>query len=132
MVTGLKGVKLAGSGPIYYVFSDPNCPFCKELEKAVAVVSGYQPVILPLGYKSGSRDLAAAVMCSAEPGKEWARAIAGTSSAKPCDKGYQLVDANMQVFEKLGLSSTPTMVTPKGTLVTGAATPEELRAVLQR
>jgi protein-disulfide isomerase len=132
LVGTLKGVKLPGTGATYYVFSDPNCPFCKDLEKAVDTVAGYTPVVLPLGYKPGSRDLSAAVMCSADPAKEWKRAIAGTSAAKPCEQGYQLVDASMRAFEKLGLSSTPTMVTPKGTLVTGAATPDELRAVLQR
>lgn len=133
MVAGLQGAKLpGGAGPTYYVFSDPNCPFCKELEKSVETLSGYQPVILPLGYKPGSRDLAAAVMCSADPGREWMRAMAGTSTAKPCEKGYQLVEENMRAFEKLGLNSTPTMLTPKGVLVTGSASPSELRSVLQQ
>ncbi|MEJ8837709.1 thioredoxin fold domain-containing protein [Ramlibacter sp. AN1133] len=132
LVGGLPGVKLAGTGPIYYVFSDPNCPYCRELEKAITMVPGFQPVILPLGYKPGSREISAGVLCSADPAKEWAKAIAGASVAKPCDKGLQQVDSNMKAFEQLRLTSTPTMITPKGVLVSGAASPDELRTVLQQ
>lgn len=131
LVASLKGVRRAGSGPVYYVFSDPNCPYCQQLEKSIDAVEGYQAVVLPLGYKAGSRDAAAAVICSPDPAKEWAKAVAGAATGRPCERGYAVVDANMQAFQTLGLSSTPTMVTPRGVLVTGAASPDELRAVLR-
>lgn len=122
-----------GQGASYQVFSDPHCPFCKQLEGSMASVKNYTAVIMPLGYKDGSRDLSASVLCAADPAKEWAVVMAtGRSAVKPCEAGYAKVDQNMHMFQALGLSSTPTMVTPKGTLVTGAASPAELTALLEQ
>lgn len=131
LLASLKGIRMPGSGPVYWVFSDPNCPFCKALDKSIGAVTEFQAVMLPLGYKPGSRDLAAAALCASDPAKEWSQAIAGTSKAKPCEKGYAIVDANMRAFEQMRLTGTPTMVTPKGLLVSGAASPDELRLALR-
>jgi protein-disulfide isomerase len=120
-----------GSGAAYYVFSDPNCPFCKQLEASMAAVKNYKAVVMPLGYKEGSKDLSAAVLCSPDPAKEWAKVIGGMpTSSKPCEKGYAQVAQNMKLFEDLRLSSTPTLVTPNGILMTGAASPQDLAVAL--
>jgi hypothetical protein len=132
LIEDLQGKFIAtGTGPSYYVFSDPNCPFCKQLEASMASVKNRSAVVMPLGYKDGSRDLSAAVLCSANPAQEWAQVMAsGRSSVKPCEKGYAQVAQNMKAFEALGLSATPTMITPSGMLVAGAASPQELTMML--
>lgn len=127
------GLKMTSSGTRFAVFSDPNCPFCKELEGSLAQLdSNLSPVILPLGYKPGARDVSAAVMCSKDPVKAWKDYMSsGTEpSAKPCDAGYRQVDANMALFQELKLGSTPTMITPSGVVVTGAGTADAIEAVM--
>lgn len=135
MIDEAKGViPLGAAGTKFYVFSDPNCPYCKEMERALLKTpAGFQAVIIPLGYKSGSREQAAAALCAAKPDEQWRATLlgaAGASPAKACDKGLEQVAQNMALFEKLRLSQTPTMVTPGGLLVSGSPTPAELASIL--
>jgi hypothetical protein len=132
MLQGLQGIKMPGAGKSYFVFSDPNCPHCRKLDESIAQVKDYQAVILPLGYKPGSREIAAAVLCAPNPAQEWRKVMAGKSMAKPCEKGLAQVQRNMDAFEQLHLTGTPTMVTPGGLLVAGDASVDELRLVLTR
>lgn len=133
-VAALKGaIPMRSSGEDFYVFSDPNCPYCKELEKSMTQLDAhYRPVVIPLGYKNGSRDDASAILCASNPAKAWTAALLGGSAphAKACDKGMAQVEENMRLFESLRLNSTPTMITPKGLLVSGAASASELASIL--
>jgi len=133
-IESLKGViKIGASGKPFYVFTDPNCPFCKQFEKTIEnVPTGYQAIIIPLGYKDGSKATTAGVLCSANPAAEWRRAMSqGPSPAlKACERGERLTQENMQVFESLRLNRTPTILTPANLLVSGAASPDELVTIL--
>jgi protein-disulfide isomerase len=134
LISSLNGVRLpsSGKGKPYFVFSDPNCPFCQRMEQSIEKVINNQAVILPLGFRQGSRDVAAAVLCAKDQAAEWKKAIEGRSTAKPCDDGYRQVDANMAVFEKLGLAYMPTTVTPAGNMLAGVLEPGELQLALAR
>jgi protein-disulfide isomerase len=131
--------KLAGVAPLrpsgkeFYVFTDPNCPFCKDLEPTLeAAASGMKPIVIPVAFKDGSRDLAAAALCSSNPAAEWKKLMATglPPLAKPCAKGFERVEENMRLFQQLRLTATPTIVSPKGLLVSGAVTPDELARIL--
>lgn len=129
------GIAMKAKGDTFYVFSDPNCPFCVELERSLAKLDGdLQPVVIPLGYKPGSRDLAAAVLCSENPAKAWRSAlIEGVApKAGACEKGLQAVDSNMALFHRLQMSSTPTMVSAKGSVIVGSGNPETIKLALSQ
>lgn len=105
-------------------FSDPNCPSCRDLDLQASRFDGNTGLtVIPVAYKDGSRDLAASILCSANPGKAWADYMqAGTRPGNgPCDKGLAQVDANKVLFEQIGGTATPTLVAPNGTLAAGAA-----------
>jgi thiol:disulfide interchange protein DsbC len=128
-----KGLSVRKEGKPFIVFSDPLCPYCQNLEKSLANLDErLRPVILPLGYKPGARDLAASILCSPEPAKAWVESLtAGTApSGQACDAGYAQVDQNMALFESLRLTSTPTMISPSGHLVVGAGSPEQIAAMM--
>lgn len=133
-VAGLRGViKMGASGTPFYVFTDPNCPYCRQFERALQnVPPGFQAVIVPLGYKEGSAATTAGVLCSDDPAAEWRQAMLEQPSAalKTCERGERLMRENMAVFESMRLNRTPTMLTPAGFLVSGAATEQELAMVL--
>ncbi|MDL5034386.1 thioredoxin fold domain-containing protein [Pelomonas sp. APW6] len=105
-------------------FSDPNCPSCRDLDMQASRFDGNTGLtVIPVAYKEGSRDLAASILCSTNPGKAWADYMqAGKRPGNgPCDKGLALVDANKVLFEQIGGTATPTLVAPNGTLAAGAA-----------
>lgn len=132
-VVAAPGILMRADGRPFYVFSDPNCPFCVELERSLMKMDpSLKPVLLPLGFKPGSRDLAAAALCSDNPAKAWREAL--VEGVKPaaavCEKGLKQVDDNMTLFQQLRLSSTPTMISASGQVVVGSGDPERIKLVM--
>jgi protein-disulfide isomerase len=128
-VTAAKGIALRRQGTTFYVFSDPNCPFCKELESNLANVDpSLNPTIVPVGFKPGSREASAAALCSSDPAKAWHDLLVTNVQpiAAPCEKGLNQVDANNALFERLQFTSTPTLVSPKGHIVVGSGTSAQI------
>ncbi|MDF2461936.1 MAG: hypothetical protein K0Q43_171 [Ramlibacter sp.] len=140
---GRGGVNLAEGGKAFYVFSDPKCPYCQQLERTLEQLgTGYRPVILPVAYKEGAKEVAQAVLCAREPKaatRLWRQALAspdepvkgGTKAT--CSEGAALLNDNMTLFEMLKLTGTPTVITPTGRMFSGSssATVEQLRAALE-
>ena len=133
-VAALQGViKSGAAGKPFYVFTDPNCPYCRQFEKTLeSVPPGHQAVIIPLGYKEGSAATTVGVLCSANPAAEWRKAMLGQPSPqlKPCERGERLMRENMALFESLRLNRTPTILTPTNFFVSGAADAQELAMIL--
>lgn len=117
-------IELEKTGNAYYVFSDPGCPSCRKLEQNLSQqVPGFKQVVIPVAYRTGSMDLAAAVMCAPKDQqvKAWKDAVEFNRSPGPvCDEGVKKVKANMAIFEASGFDATPTMVSPRGAFITGA------------
>jgi len=128
-----SGLNLGKGGKSFVVFSDPNCPFCRELEKSLAQLDGgLNPVVLPLGFKEGARDLSAAILCSKDPVIAWKAYMRDGQKpgAQVCQDGLAKVDANMALFRDLQMGSTPTLVSPSGVVVVGSGTPDAIRMVM--
>lgn len=137
------GVRLSDSGKPFFIFSDPKCPFCRQLEPTLEKVGeGHQAVILPVAYKPGAKDAAQAVLCARDAKQAagtWRAALANPDEpvkgiAKPdCSDGLNKLADNMTLFEMLKLTGTPTVITSTGRMFSGAAsaTPEQLRAALE-
>lgn len=134
------GVSFADSGKPFYVFSDPKCPYCQQLEETLAKLGpGHKPVILPVAYKQGAKDVAQTVLCTRDAkaaGKLWRQALAKPDAAVPanaCPEGLTALADNMTLFEMLRLTGTPALITSTGRMYSGAsgATVEQLRAALE-
>lgn len=133
-VAALQGViKVGAAGKPFYVFTDPNCPYCRDFEKTLEnVPPGFQAIIIPLGYKAGSAATVAGVLCSANPAAEWRQTMLHQPSPtlKSCESGERMMRENMALFEAMRLNRTPTILTPASFLVSGAASPQELAMIL--
>jgi protein-disulfide isomerase len=132
-VAASQGIALRKNGTVFYVFSDPNCPFCKELESNLANVdSALNPTIVPVGFKPGSREAAAAALCSQDPAKAWHNLLVSNVAppSAPCEKGLRQVDENNALFERLQFTSTPTLVSPKGQIVVGSGSSDQIQGAM--
>lgn len=119
---GLDGGKFA------YVFTDPLCPACKQLDREInQAESVIRMAMVPVAFKTGSDKLAAQVLCSKEPEKVWQEiASSGFSKAPVCEAGLEKVKANNELFLSLGLGETPTLVSSTGALAVGSAPASDL------
>lgn len=137
------GISLTESGTAFYVFSDPKCPYCQKLEQTIEQLGGnHKPVILPVAYKSGAKEVAQGILCMKDrkaAGRQWRQAMSARAEPKKgatggeCEEGLNLLTGNMTLFEMMKLSGTPTVITSNGRMFSGAgdASVEQLRAALE-
>ncbi|KVD92987.1 hypothetical protein WS63_08110 [Burkholderia stagnalis] len=102
-----------------YVYSDPNCPACKQFEAHIDdLAKDFSVFVLPVAYQGDDHGKAAAnALCAKDDQQSaWGNAVGGVVSpeSNDCLAGYTGVKANMQQFERLGFNSTPRVVSGTG------------------
>ena len=118
----IKTVKGNGSRT-FYVFSDPDCPYCKQLEQNLLGMSDVTiyTFLMPLeGLHPQAKGKSIAVWCASDKVKAWdelmQKGIVPTTSS--CSHP---VDRNLALAERFGISGTPTLISPDGRKLPGAA-----------
>lgn len=114
----IKAVKGNGKRKLA-VFSDPNCPYCKQLEKELTKITDvtiYTLLYPVLG--SGSVATATAIWCSADRLKAWDSFMLKNivPAAKDCETPIATL---LQAGQKRGVSGTPTLIFADGSVVPG-------------
>lgn len=139
LIAALPGkIPMRTSGEPVYVFSDPNCSYCRDLEESLRLLdSRYNPIMIPLGFRAGSMELSSSSLCVPQRRRSevWTAMMAGSvSSAEKaqCPEGGAMVAQNQMLFGQLRLSATPTIVTPSGIFLSGLFDPEQLARVIGR
>lgn len=125
----IKTVKGNGSRQMY-VFADPECGYCKQLERTLAQVTDvtvYTFLYPFLGPKSKTK--AEAIWCSLDRAKTWSAYMTGSGMAgeASCDNP---IAANLNLAKQLGVTATPHIISKDGRQYPGALPLEQLQAVL--
>lgn len=119
------------------VFSDPDCPYCQQLEKDLALIEDVtiHTFLLPIPelHPDAPRK-AEAIWCSADPAQAWGdymlRGIEPVPKAEACKAPLALV---ADTAKRLHIEGTPGIVFADGTLLPGAidarAIEKKLRAI---
>lgn len=101
-----------------YVYSDPNCPACKQFESHITdLAKDFSVYVLPVAYQGDDHGkAAAAALCAKDQKTAWETTLDGLAypPGADCLAGYTGVKANMQQFERLGFNSTPRVVSGTG------------------
>ncbi|MCL5423042.1 MAG: DsbC family protein [Nitrospirae bacterium] len=105
------------------VFDDPDCPYCAKLHQEMKQVIAERKDIafyikmFPLPMHKGAYDKAKAIVCE----KSLALledAFAGKELPKPkCET--KVIDENINLAQKLGISGTPALILPDGKVIPG-------------
>ena len=117
------------------MFSDPYCPACRQFERTLAQMDDITiyvfmyPVIRPENI-----DHSRAVWCSTDRAKAWLELAAAPRAKVPeapasCPNP---VDKVLEVGQKLGVNSTPTLFFANGERMAGGLRPEDLKEMLDR
>jgi thiol:disulfide interchange protein DsbC len=127
----IKVVKGNGSRKLV-VFSDPDCPFCKQLEQdelsSITDVTIYT-FLFPLDRHPDAANKARAIWCAPDRSKAWTNWMlkgflpASASCSTPVEKIAAL-------GQKIGVNSTPTMFFADGSRLRGAAASEDIEKAL--
>jgi thiol:disulfide interchange protein DsbC len=117
------------------VFTDPDCPYCKQLERTLAGVNDVTVYNLLFPIKSlhpDAENKAHAIWCAKDRVGTWTSWMREQQAPKgvsaPCKEDP--VSALQTLGHKLRVSSTPTMLFPSGKRVSGALPADELEPLL--
>jgi len=115
------------------LFEDPLCPYCKQLEQALAKVDNVTvyTFLYPLeDLHPGATERARRIWCSSDRAAAWSKWM--LSGADPDGKscGEFPLDQLMELGQKLDVSSTPTLFFANGRRVSGALSTAELEQEL--
>ncbi|ENU10454.1 DsbC family protein [Acinetobacter calcoaceticus] len=123
----IKTVK--GSGEhVLAVFSDPNCPYCKQLEPELDKLKDATIYTFIYPLKPQSIVVSRQVWCAPNQSYSWKKLIQQgvrptvASCANP-------IDRNLELGKKLGFNGTPTLIFANGFKMVGARSAEEIQAV---
>lgn len=123
----IKTVK--GSGQhVLAVFSDPNCPYCKQLEPELDKLKDVTIYTFIYPLKPQSIVVSRQVWCAPNQSYSWKKLIQQgvrptvASCANP-------IDRNLELGKRFGFNGTPTLIFANGFKLVGARSAEEIQAV---
>lgn len=124
----LKVVKGNGSRKVA-VFADPDCPYCKELEKSLAQMTDITvyTFLFPLPIHPDARNKSRAIWCAPNRDALWTGwMLQGTALPKrSCDSDP--VEQNLELGKKLKVNATPTIFLANGQRIDGALPLDQLK-----
>ena len=126
----VKSVRGTGKRQIA-IFSDPNCPYCKQLEvelKKLKDVTIYT-FILPL--KPQSVAPSKQVYCASNPAQAWEDLITQGSLPKSKKSCANPIERNKKLAQSLGVNGTPAIIFSNGFKVMGAYPAEQIEQIFK-
>ena len=127
-----KIVNGKGTRKLVY-FSDPNCPYCKRMDKELAAVPDLTihvflyPILSPDSMAKSQK-----VWCSTDRGKAW-QALMLEGKAPAADGNCETpILKNLQLGQQLRIRGTPALFFPNGERVSGAITGKEVEDLLTK
>jgi thiol:disulfide interchange protein DsbC len=129
-------VKVKGDGSRkLVVFSDPDCPYCKQLEKELAFLNNVTiyTMLYPLEeLHPDARKKSAAVWCAADRAKAWDDLMLyGKEPAAAADECKTPLDEINKLAQRLSITGTPGLVFENGKLVPGTLKTEQIEELLK-
>jgi len=114
------------------IFTDPECPYCREFEKELAQLKGVQvySFLFPLSFHKHARGWSEAIWCAKDKHKMLTDIMLNNSDPKAgtCNTP---IDEIVALGKKLGITGTPTLIAGDGRLAPGGKSAAQLKAWLQ-
>jgi thiol:disulfide interchange protein DsbC len=113
------------------VFADPNCGYCKTLEKTfqnmenITVYTFLTPILSP-----DSTTKSKAIWCANDPSKTWVNWMTMQTPLPTKTDCTTPLDKNVALAKKLGITGTPAIFFTDGNRIPGAASKDDLEKKL--
>ncbi|WLF83530.1 thioredoxin fold domain-containing protein [Moraxella sp. ZY210820] len=126
----MKQVKGNGQHKIA-VFSDPYCPYCKQLEQTLATLDNVTIYTFLYPVKSNSMKVSESIWCAKNATQAWQDFMLKNRQpeVKKCPNPLQ---NNLQLGNQVGAYGTPTMIFENGYVLMGAMSKQEIEQILQQ
>ncbi|MDR7017892.1 DsbC family protein [Acinetobacter sp. 3657] len=110
------------------IFSDPNCPYCKQLEAELDKLNDVTIYTFIYALKPQSIAVSKQVWCDANPSYAWKNLLQKNvqPKAKTCANP---IERNLELGRKLGVSGTPTLIFSNGLKMVGGRSAEDIQMI---
>ncbi len=129
----IKVIKGNGSRKLA-VFSDPDCPYCKQLEQqslaSLNDVTIYTFLFPLAGLHPDAANKARAIWCAPDRNKAWTDWMLNGQLAKGSGTCVNPIDETAELGNKLGVRGTPLLIFSSGKRVSGAIPAQEIESRL--
>lgn len=115
------------------IFSDPDCPYCKQLENNIANLTNVTIYLFlfPIDQlHPQAKAKAVGVWCSTDQVKAWDGLM--RRNEVPTGQCDNPVDRNIALAETMGINGTPTVILPDGSIIPGAPSAAKLEQMLNQ
>ena len=132
LADAIKMVKGQGRRTLY-VFSDPDCPFCKELERTLAKLDDVTIYTFAFPLASLHPDAtrtAEQIWCAPDRAKAWEAALLRNELPSAPGKCDNPIARNLALGQALDINGTPTLISQDGRKQAGALGEATLNAFL--
>jgi len=116
------------------VFSDPDCPYCKQLEKELALLNDVtiHVFLYPIAsLHPEATKHAKAIWCAPDRAKSWTAHMLEDKQPTGDGKCDNPVDEIVALGNSLGINATPTMIFANGKRVSGSQSAGQIEALLK-
>ena len=125
-------IKMGGGQRKLYVFADPDCPFCQQLEKEIAQIKDVTVYVFPMPLEAlhpNARRISESIWCARDGAGAW-RDYLTTGKAPVSATCDNPLDRNIAAAQRLGITGTPAIIFADGELVPGAIAAARIEAKL--
>ena len=102
------------------VFSDPNCPYCKQLETELNKLNNVTIYTFIYPIKTQSVAISKQIFCESDPALAWSNLIGKGVQPRSIKACANPVERNLSLGKSLGLNGTPTIIFSNGFKAMGA------------
>lgn len=132
LAQAIKEVRGDGSRALA-VFSDPDCPYCKRLEReglnGITNVTIYT-FLMPLSIHPDAERKSKVIWCAEDKQAAWTNLMMKDQMAEGKSDCENPVEKNIKLAETLGISGTPALIFKSGQIVSGAIPKEQIEQLL--
>ena len=126
-------IKFSSGQHKLYIFSDPDCPYCRRLQGELSKLSNVDIYIFPMPIASlhpNSTAISQNIWCQANKAKAWSDYT--ESGTMPTEsKCENPVAKNIELATQLRINGTPAIIFEDGTLVPGALSAAQINDKIQ-
>jgi len=124
----LKTVRGTGKRQLA-IFSDPNCPYCKQLETELSKLKDVTIYTFIYPIKTQSVAVSKQVFCEKDPALAWSNLIAKGIQPGANKSCANPIERNLSLGKTLGLTGTPAIIFSNGFKVMGAYPAQEIEKI---
>ena len=118
-------INLGSKGEVV-IFSDPNCPYCAQLEQRImnGELNDYTIKVILVGLLNGSDTVANNILCADDPKFSYRVYLFNQTYPEPCFSESYIEHARFASL--VGIQATPSFLAPNGQVLAGLLNSYEL------